>query len=271
MMIVWIVLYMSEGKTTYQCEHATFKTRKVPLSQGHTYLNKHKLSSSILAFVLLYHNPNPGPLVFNTHCSGNRCLLCQWNNFQVDKVPLENTWIHGSQNFWLIAGLMWQASAAWGNWGCSPCRYLFVSRSVVGYCWPRGQGAVWQFTFARQYVVSTNFFLLLSIDLSQATLSAEANLLVNINLSGAGGGVASIMAASSEASTALAVIEASPLLSPQCNVSSSGHFQAPLFTPSFNTCSRANSLIHRAYFLKQLLVKLSFNQYCFLYRTLARK
>lgn len=29
-----IVLYMSEGKTTYQCEHATFKTQKIPLSMA---------------------------------------------------------------------------------------------------------------------------------------------------------------------------------------------------------------------------------------------
>lgn len=63
----------------------------------------------------------------------------------------------------------------------------FVARSVVGYCWPGlGDMDPPSSLHSLDSVWSAPTFLLPSIDWSQAPLSAVANLLVNINLSGAG-------------------------------------------------------------------------------------
>lgn len=107
--------------------------------------------------------------------------FCQRHNFQVDKVPLENGgWIGGRQNLWLIASLMWQGPAAWGNWSTLRVDTFCVSLSCrLLLAWPWGPRA-------RQfYIVDTTwsaptFLLWLLIGPGHP---AVANLLVNINLS----------------------------------------------------------------------------------------
>lgn len=73
--------------------------------------------------------------------------FCQRHNFQVDKVPLENGgWIGGRQNLWLIASLMWQAPAVWGNWSalCVDTFCVLLSCRLL-LAWPWGPGTE-QFT-----------------------------------------------------------------------------------------------------------------------------
>lgn len=69
--------------------------------------------------------------------------FCQRHNFQVDKVPLENGgWIGGRQNLWLIASLMWQGPAVWGNWSALCVDTFCVSLSCrLLLAWPWGARA----------------------------------------------------------------------------------------------------------------------------------
>ncbi len=76
--------------------------------------------------------------------------FCQRHNFQVDKVPLENGgWIGGRQNLWLIASLMWQGPAVWGNWSALRVDTFCVSLSCrLLLAWPWGPRA-------RQFTLQT--------------------------------------------------------------------------------------------------------------------
>lgn len=106
--------------------------------------------------------------------------FCQRHNFQVDKVPLENgLWIGGRQNLWLIASLMWQGSAVWGNWSALHVDTFCVLLSCrLLLAWPWGLGRV--FYIADTTWSAPTFFFIVAID--RACLPAVANLLVNTSL-----------------------------------------------------------------------------------------
>lgn len=59
-----VVLYVSESRTKFQCEHTTFKTQKIPLSPEPHIL---KQASFIILSQLLFFTTQPLALFCSTH------------------------------------------------------------------------------------------------------------------------------------------------------------------------------------------------------------
>lgn len=112
--------------------------------------------SKVALFVLLYLAGSSEPLVFNTHYSGTRCPFASGTTFKLTRSPQrmgregemeserggEGAWIGGRQNLWLIASLMWQAPAVWGNWSALRVDTFCVSLSCrLLLAWPWGPRA----------------------------------------------------------------------------------------------------------------------------------
>lgn len=94
-------------------------------------------------FVLLYQAGSSLASCIQHTLQWNQMSFCQRHNFQVDKVPPEDGgWIGGRQNLWLIASLMWQGPAVWGNWSALRVDTFCVSLSCrLLLAWPWGPGA----------------------------------------------------------------------------------------------------------------------------------
>lgn len=94
-------------------------------------------------FVLLYQAGSSWPLVFNTHYSGTRCPFASGTTFKLTRSPQRTGgWIGGRQNLWLIASLMWQGPAVWGNWSALRVDTFCVSLSCrLLLAWPWGPRA----------------------------------------------------------------------------------------------------------------------------------
>lgn len=163
--------------------------------------------------------------------------FCQRHNFQVDKVPLENGgWIGGRQNLWLIASLMWQGPAVWGNWSALRVDTFCVSLSCrLLLAWPWGPGAG-QFTL--QTLRGQHQLFYCGYWLVQA-----APLWLICLLTSAWSGPASILSLSTPSSPH--------------SVSSDTYFK-PSFYAQLLVPLWSNT---QGLFIKQLLLKLSFNQY----------
>lgn len=98
--------------------------------------------SKVALFVLLYQAGSSWPLVFNTHYSGTRCPFASGTTFKLTRSPQRmGGWIGGRQNLWLIASLMWQGPAVWGNWSARRVDTFCVLLSCrLLLAWPWGPG-----------------------------------------------------------------------------------------------------------------------------------
>lgn len=136
--------------------------------------------SKVALFVLLYQPGSSWPLVFNTHYSGTRCPFASGTTFKLTRSPWRmGGWIGGRQNLWLIASLMWQGPAVWGNWSALRVDTFCVSlscRLLLAWPWgPRGRAV---------YIADTTWSaptFLLGLLIGPGC-PAVANLLVNISL-----------------------------------------------------------------------------------------
>ena len=113
--------------------------------------------------------------------------FCRRHNFQVDKVPPEDGgWIGGRQNLWLIASLMWQGPAVWGNWSALRVDTFCVSlscRLLLARPWgPRAEQFTLQTLRGQHQLFYCGYWLVLAaplwlICLLTSTRSVPASIL----------------------------------------------------------------------------------------------